>query len=75
MKKEHKLKSWPESFNAIRSGAKAHELRRNDRGFQVGDALILREYDPKTRTYSGREIVAEVTYVTSRANSKPLCSI
>jgi hypothetical protein len=40
----HDLKCWPEPFAAILSGEKRHEIRRDDRGFKVGDVLRLREY-------------------------------
>jgi hypothetical protein len=63
---EHKVKSWPQFFEAALSGAKTHEVRRfTDRDYRVGDTLRLREYDPATETYSGREMVVRITYVTS----------
>jgi hypothetical protein len=62
----HELKCWPQFFQAIKSGHKRHDLRRaDDREFRVGDRLLLREYDPETRTYSGSTLVVEVTYITS----------
>lgn len=42
----HILKTWPESFRALKSGAKKHEVRKDDRGFMVGDFLRLDEYEP-----------------------------
>lgn len=63
---EHSIKSWPELFEATLSGAKVHEVRRlTDRDYRVGDLLRLREYDPSTETYSGRELVVRITYMTS----------
>lgn len=61
----HKLKCWPEFFGAVLAGAKRHELRLNDRGFAVGDTLTLREYDPASATYSGRECDVRVSWMTS----------
>jgi hypothetical protein len=53
---EHGLKSWPESFNAVVDGTKTFEIRRNDRNFQVGDRLILKEFVPCKRCHgTGRE--------------------
>jgi hypothetical protein len=62
----HDLKCWPEYFTAIADGPKRFELRENDRGFQVGDLLRLREWDPicdGDRRYTGREITVRVLYV------------
>lgn len=43
---EHALKVWPEFFDAIESGEKTWEFRRDDRGFRVGDVLELKLWDP-----------------------------
>ena len=64
----HRLKSWPVLFQAICSGAKRHELRRNDREFEVGDLLELNEFDPDSGTYTGRVFTVRVTYITSVEN-------
>lgn len=42
----HELKCWPESFWAIITGVKRLELRKDDRGYQAGDKLVLREFIP-----------------------------
>lgn len=59
----HRLKTWPEYFQALCSGRKTFELRKNDRDFRVGDVLLLEEWDPATKAYSGRLIEREVTYI------------
>lgn len=70
MSKEHELKTWPEPFQAVLDGKKCHEIRANDRGFAVGDVLLLREWDPTHLTdyehkrYTGRSCRVRVTYVT-----------
>ena len=38
----HELKTDPDAFDAVAAGLKTHEIRRDDRGFRVGDKLILR---------------------------------
>jgi len=40
----HVLKTVQPYFEALWSGEKRFEVRKNDRGFQVGDSLCLREY-------------------------------
>ncbi|KQT89319.1 hypothetical protein ASG49_16185 [Marmoricola sp. Leaf446] len=62
----HEVKSWSEFFRPIAAGERSHELRRNDRDYQVGDFLILREYDPKLGHYTGSVCEALVTSMTSR---------
>lgn len=51
--KDHELKCWPALFHPVSLGLKALEYRRNDRGFEVGDTLWLREYEPEDGTYTG----------------------
>lgn len=60
----HQLKTWPEPFQALWEGTKFHELRKDDRGYVVGDWLVLNEWDPETQRYSGRSVRAVVTYIT-----------
>jgi len=63
----HELKTWPKFFDAILDGSKTFEVRRNDRGFKIGERLRLREWSPETETYSERVIIAEITYVLGLA--------
>lgn len=62
---QHELKSWPAFFGPIVAGVRTHELRRNDRGFSVGDSLLLREFDPDRGEYTGAEHLVHVTSLTS----------
>jgi len=57
------LKIWPEYFRMILFGEKSFEVRKNDHDFKVGDVLCLKEWDPVTEAYSGRETEQEVTYI------------
>lgn len=59
----HVLKIWPEHFRDVRVGIKTAELRLNDRNFQPGDVLVLREYDPQTGEYTGEVEIRTVTHV------------
>lgn len=73
----HELKVWPVWFKRLADGSKTFEIRRNDRGFQAGDTLILREYDPAgdhdvcndprctTQRYTGAQIRRRIGFVAS----------
>lgn len=62
---EHVLKSWPEHFADVASGEKRAEVRKNDRGYEKGDILVLQEYSPESHSYTGRQIRVRVTHVTT----------
>lgn len=59
----HHLKTWPQHFRAVEKGSKTFEVRKDDRDFQVADVLILQEWEPATKQYTGRELSARVGYV------------
>ncbi len=59
----HDLKCWIEFFEEISTRRKKFELRKNDRGFAVGDTLILREWNNASKTYTGRIVARTVTYL------------
>ena len=61
MKIEKKV--WPEYFQKILEGKKTHELRLADFECQEGDILILKEWSPQQKKYTGRVIEKTVTYV------------
>ena len=62
----HSVKSWTHLFAAFKAGVKTHDMRIMDRDYKVGDFLCLQEYDKQTETYTGRQAMAEITYITSR---------
>jgi hypothetical protein len=43
----HELKIWPQYYCRVADGTKTFEVRENDRGFQYGDIVILKEWDPE----------------------------
>lgn len=59
----HELKCWPAYFRPLANGEKTLELRRDDRGFAVGDILHLREWDPATERYTGSATYRRVTHI------------
>lgn len=56
-------KCWPEYFEHIIDGSKTFDLRIDDFEIAEGDILVLKEWDPKTNKYTGREINKKVGYV------------
>jgi hypothetical protein len=59
----HELKIWPHYFEETLCGAKTAQLRRNDRAFQIGDRLLLREFVKESGRHTGRETTVVVTDV------------
>jgi hypothetical protein len=63
----HELKSWPVHFQPVADRVKTYEVRKNDRGFKVGDRLWLREWVPDPKIgYTGESLVAEVTHLLAQ---------
>ena len=62
MKKIEK-KVWPEYFQQILDGKKTFELRLNDFDITEGDILVLKEWNPENKIYTGRELERKVGYV------------
>jgi len=67
METEHELKLEQTYFSRVASGQKTFEIRKNDRDFQVGDILILREFNsaegwPDHGSYA--VLRAKVVYLT-----------
>ena len=58
---QHELKILPQYFKSVKEGAKTFEIRTNDRGFKVGDTLILEEYEKGH--YTLERIRKEVAYI------------
>lgn len=63
-------KTWPEMFERVLSGAKTFDVRLADFKIKPGDILVLREWDPKTKKYTGRIIKKKVSYVSKTKNVK-----
>ena len=58
-----KKKIWPEWFELVKSGKKKFELRLADFEIKEGDVLMLEEWNPKTKMYTGRKIKKKVNYI------------
>lgn len=66
------LRTWPGYFRSIWRGQKRAEIRKNDRQFQVGDRILLIEFDPakEQQPYLARDILVEITHLL-RADGIP----
>ena len=51
------------SIRTVSSGKKKFELRLDDFEIKEGDMLVLEEWNPNTKEYTGRIIEKKVTYV------------
>ena len=58
-----KKKIPPDFYDLVNSNKKNFELRLNEFEVNEGDTLILEEWDPETKEYTGRTIEREVGYV------------
>jgi hypothetical protein len=63
-------KTWPEFFQKVLSGEKIFELRLADFECHPGNTLVLKEWDPKTKEYTGRVIEKEVSFVLKTKDIK-----
>ena len=63
-------KTWPESFQQILDGIKTFDARITDFKIKPGDILVLREWDPKTKKYTGRKLEKKVTHVLKTKDVK-----
>lgn len=61
--KIHELKTHTEYFSAILAGTKRFEIRKDDRDFEVGDQLLLREYNRANLNYTNRILHRKVDYI------------
>lgn len=61
---EIKKKCWPELFQKILDGNKNSDVRLADFNLKEGDMLILEEYNPQTKKYTGRTTKKKVKNLT-----------
>lgn len=63
-------KTWPGYFEKVLEGAKNFEARLADFKCDPGDTLVLREWDPRTKSYTGRVVEKKVKYVVKTKDLK-----
>lgn len=66
MKIEKKVQ--PPFFEAILKGDKNFEVRLNDFECNEGYVLVLREWDPEKKDYTGRTLEKKITYIVRTKN-------
>lgn len=57
---EIRKKTWPELFQRMLEGKKTADVRLADFEINEGDILVLEEYDPKTKAYTGRVLKKKI---------------
>jgi ASC-1-like (ASCH) protein len=65
--RKFELKIHPEFFERVVDGSKKFEIRKEDdilRMYREGDLINLREWDPKTKDFTGKSTLVEVAYLT-----------
>jgi ribosomal protein S17 len=67
---EIKKKTWKEAFEKILSGEKTFDARLADFECNVGDILILEEFDPKLKEYTGRTLKKKITFILNTKEQK-----
>jgi len=68
MKIEKKV--WPEFFQKIINNEKTFELRLADFECNIGDILVLKEWNPLIKEFTGRVIEKKITYVLKTKDVK-----
>jgi len=58
-----KKKTWTKDFKLIESGKKKFDLRLADFDVKEDDVLVLEEWNPGTKEYTGRTIEKKVDFV------------
>jgi hypothetical protein len=58
-----KKKVWKDYYDEVASGKKSFDMRLADFAVAEGDTLLLQEWDPASKAYTGREIEKKVSYV------------
>lgn len=59
----HELKILPDYYWEVFLGHKTFEIRKNDRDFKTGDMVILKEWNPITKLYTGNKLARKIIYI------------
>lgn len=75
---KHDIKCWPQYFCRVADGSKTFEVRVNDRGYQPGDTVLMREWNPEDiigRGYTGKAINFTIGYVLPIDDNRVIFSL
>lgn len=59
----HRKKCIPSLFEDVYTGKKRFEVRLADFAIESGDEIVLEEWDPVQRVYTGRACTIEIDYI------------
>lgn len=59
----HEIKILPEYFEAVWTGKKKFEVRKNDRDYHVGDTVVLKEWNGES--FTGYAVTKRISYMLS----------
>lgn len=62
-RKIHEVKCETVFFNDVINDYKLFEVRKNDRDYQTGDDMILKEWDKELQEFTGREDRVTIIYL------------
>ena len=63
-------KCWPPSFQEILDGKRNFDVRLGDVDFKSGDIMVIKEWDPGTGQYTGREIEKKIVFAAKTKEMK-----
>lgn len=63
-------KTWMPYFQEILDGKKTFDARLANFDCKIGDILILEEYDPKLKKYTGRKIEKKISFILNTKTQK-----
>lgn len=59
----HFIKSHLENYRDITSGKRLFDVRNDDRGYEVNDYVVFREFNPERNAYTGRWMECLITRI------------
>ena len=63
-------KTWIPYFQEILDGKKTFDARLANFNCKIGDVLILEEYDPKLKKYTGRKVEKKISFILNTKTQK-----